>query len=152
MTKFLSLYTCTAPYFRLFHTSNQNISLFIGLGSRSWVVLAPWSRSPLKKKQGAGAAWKKKSGAGAAKKLASSSAKKQLSYLLYISPNLTYSQEPEPVCLAPWSRSRSKKIPGAGAAWEKIRSRSRLKKVRSQSRSRLNLACSPPLLIYIIKT
>ena len=34
-----------------------------GLGSR--VFLAPWSRSRLKKKRGAGAAWKKKSGAGA---------------------------------------------------------------------------------------
>ena len=56
-----------------------------GLGSRSRVLLAPWSRSRsrsrLKKKPGAGAgaAWKKKSGAvaGAAKKLASSSAQRE---------------------------------------------------------------------------
>ena len=54
---------------------------------------------------------------------------KQLFYLFYILcsftlrvcgeknilPNLTNSQEPEPFFLAPWSRSRSKKIPGAGA-------------------------------------
>ena len=48
-----------------------------GLGSRSRVFLAPWSRSRLKKKPGtgAGAAGKKSgAGAGAAKKLAGSSA------------------------------------------------------------------------------
>ena len=54
-------------------------------------------------------------------------------------PNLTDSQEPEPVFWAPWESEPEppgKKIPGAGAAKEKkIRSQSRLKKkVRSQSR------------------
>ena len=28
-----------------------------------------------------------------------------------------FAKEPEPGVLGPWSRSRSKKIPGAGAAW-----------------------------------
>ena len=61
--------------------------------------------------------------------------KKQLFYLFYIFcsftllvcgeknilPNFkTNSQEPEPDFFwGPWSRSRSKKIPGAWAAWEK---------------------------------
>ena len=58
------------------------------------MFLAPWSRSRLEKK----------SGAGAAKKLAGSSALRE---------------DRSRVFLAPWSRSRLKKIPGAGAAWEK---------------------------------
>ena len=37
-----------------------------------------------------------------------------------ILPNLNNSQEPElGFFLAPWSWSRSRKIPGAGAAWKK---------------------------------
>ena len=49
---------------------------------------------------------------------------------------LTNSQEPEPgVFLAPWSRSRLKRKPGAGAACEKNQEPEPLeKKVRSRSR------------------
>ena len=87
-----------------------------GLGSRS--------RSRVFWLLGAGAAWRKKTGAGAAwKKSKFLWLNKQLFYLFYIFcsftltdcgeknilPNFTNSQEPEPVFLAPWSRSRSKK-------------------------------------------
>ena len=51
-----------------------------------------------------------------------------------IFPNLTTCQEPELVFLAPWSQSCLKKIPGAGAAWEKNQELEPLeKKVRSRS-------------------
>ena len=46
--------------------------------------------------------------------------------------NLTNSQEPEPVFLAPSSRSRSRSkiMPGSGAAWEKIQEQEPLEKSR----------------------
>ena len=55
-----------------------------------------------------------------------------------ILPNLTNSQEPEPVAFGSFEPEPLEKKPGAGAgaAWEKIRSRSSLKKVRSRSQSR----------------
>ena len=59
--------------------------------------------------------------------------------------NLTNSQEPEPVgagCF--WSRSRLKKKPGAGAAWEKNQEPEPLeKKVRSRSRKKICRLPSP---------
>ena len=56
---------------------------------------------------------------------------------------LPRSQSRSRVFLAPWSRSRSKKIPGAGATWEKIRSRSRLKK-RQEPEPLKNLPAPQP--------
>ena len=101
-----------------------------GLGSQGRVFLAPWSpsRSCLKKKTGAGAAWKN------SKFLL---LKKQLFYLKFFCRfTLLVCGEKniflEPFFLASWSRSRSwsKKIPGAGAAWEKNQEPELLEKIQ----------------------
>ena len=58
-----------------------------------------------------------------------------------ILPNLTNSQEPEPVIFAPWSGTGAarKKIPGAGADWEMGK--------KSGAGAAKKLAGSPALII-----
>ena len=60
-----------------------------------------------------------------------------------------FAKEPEPGVLAPWSRSRSKKIPGAGAALEKNEEPEPLEK-KSGDGAAKKFAGSPALYIIYI--
>ena len=158
-----------------FYQKRETFGLMQGWGAgagRSRVFLAPWSRSRLRKKTGAGAAQKKSQEPEPLKnqpalqpcekiksirklyfsyssfdKILRFMVKKTIILLvLYFFCSFTLlvcgeknilPRSRSRVFLAPWSRSRSrsKKIPGAGAAWEKNQEPEPLeKKVRSRSR------------------